>query len=185
MTRRTVLGTLAVTAAMGAVQNRSKIRLGGPVFGKHDDPRELGAGRTANWATPRRIARTRSSRTGADPRHRGSVQAGGRRDLRGRRVGRICSIPTGKSEKRIRLRRSRLALAEAVGAIGCVDIAGSYNPTVWYGPHPKNLSRGVLRRDRGELPQADRPGQAEAHEVLRPSADSLAVLSSKNCDERL
>ena len=35
----------------------------------------------------------------------------------------------------------RMALAEAVGARCCVDIAGSYNPTVWYGPNPKNLSR--------------------------------------------
>jgi sugar phosphate isomerase/epimerase len=36
---------------------------------------------------------------------------------------------------------SRLALAEAVGATCCVDIAGSYSPTVWYGAHPKNLSQ--------------------------------------------
>ena len=35
----------------------------------------------------------------------------------------------------------RLALAEAVGARCCVDIAGSFSPTVWYGPHPKNLSQ--------------------------------------------
>lgn len=35
----------------------------------------------------------------------------------------------------------RMALAEAVGARCCVDIAGSYNPSVWYGAHPKNLSR--------------------------------------------
>lgn len=35
----------------------------------------------------------------------------------------------------------RCALAEEVGARCCVDIAGSYNPTVWYGPDPKNLSR--------------------------------------------
>jgi sugar phosphate isomerase/epimerase len=34
----------------------------------------------------------------------------------------------------------RLALAEAVGARCCVDIAGSYNPDYWYGAHPKNLS---------------------------------------------
>ncbi len=33
-----------------------------------------------------------------------------------------------------------LALAEAVGALCCVDIAGSFNPTVWFGPHPDNLS---------------------------------------------
>lgn len=35
----------------------------------------------------------------------------------------------------------RLELAEGVGARCCVDIAGSYNPTVWYGPHPNNLSQ--------------------------------------------
>ncbi len=35
----------------------------------------------------------------------------------------------------------RCALAEAVGARCCVDIAGSYNPDFWYGPDPKNLSQ--------------------------------------------
>jgi sugar phosphate isomerase/epimerase len=35
----------------------------------------------------------------------------------------------------------RCALADQVGALNCVDIAGSYNPTVWFGPNPKNLSR--------------------------------------------
>lgn len=38
----------------------------------------------------------------------------------------------------------RLALAEAVGARCCVNIAGSYNPKVWYGPHPKNFSDEFL-----------------------------------------
>ena len=33
-----------------------------------------------------------------------------------------------------------LALAEAVGARCCVDIAGSFNPDSWFGPHPDNLS---------------------------------------------
>jgi sugar phosphate isomerase/epimerase len=35
----------------------------------------------------------------------------------------------------------QLALAELLGARNCVDIAGSYNPDVWYGPNPKNLSQ--------------------------------------------
>ena len=38
----------------------------------------------------------------------------------------------------------RCALAEAVGARCCVDIAGSFNPASWYGPDPKNLSRGFF-----------------------------------------
>src|SRR6185436_5671296 len=35
----------------------------------------------------------------------------------------------------------RMALAEAVEARCCVDIAGSYNPAVWYGADPRNLSQ--------------------------------------------
>jgi sugar phosphate isomerase/epimerase len=34
-----------------------------------------------------------------------------------------------------------LALADEIGARCCVDIAGSFNPDVWFGPHPENLSR--------------------------------------------
>ncbi len=35
----------------------------------------------------------------------------------------------------------RLALADEVGALCCVNIAGSRNPTRWDGPHPDNLSQ--------------------------------------------
>ena len=35
----------------------------------------------------------------------------------------------------------RMAVAEEIGALTCVDIAGSYNAKVWYGPHPKNFSK--------------------------------------------
>ena len=34
----------------------------------------------------------------------------------------------------------RMHLANEVGARCCVDIAGSFNPKLWYGPDPKNLS---------------------------------------------
>ena len=46
-----------------------------------------------------------------------------------------------KRRQNLRYVTERLALAEAVGARCCVDIAGSFNPTSWYGPHPKNLSK--------------------------------------------
>lgn len=36
---------------------------------------------------------------------------------------------------------NRMALADAVGARCCVDIAGSFSPKVWYGPHKDNLSQ--------------------------------------------
>jgi sugar phosphate isomerase/epimerase len=34
-----------------------------------------------------------------------------------------------------------LALAEAIGAGCCVDIAGSFSTKEWFGPHPDNLSQ--------------------------------------------
>lgn len=34
----------------------------------------------------------------------------------------------------------RLALAEALGALACVDIAGSFNPRQWDGPDPRNVT---------------------------------------------
>jgi sugar phosphate isomerase/epimerase len=35
----------------------------------------------------------------------------------------------------------RMAIADEVGARCCVDISGSYHEKVWYGPHPKNLTK--------------------------------------------
>jgi sugar phosphate isomerase/epimerase len=46
-----------------------------------------------------------------------------------------------KRRQNLRFVTGRLALAEAVGARCCVDIAGSYDPKIWYGPHPENLSQ--------------------------------------------
>jgi sugar phosphate isomerase/epimerase len=39
-----------------------------------------------------------------------------------------------------------LALADEVGAVCCVNIAGSFHPTRWDGPHPHNLSEEVFER---------------------------------------
>ncbi len=38
----------------------------------------------------------------------------------------------------------RLTLADEVGASCCVDIGGSYNPKLWDGPDPKNLSQSYF-----------------------------------------
>lgn len=58
-------------------------------------------------------------------------------------VGRWVNLLDRDPEKRaahLKLVTEGLALADEVGARCCVDIAGSFNPTVWYGPHPDNLS---------------------------------------------
>jgi sugar phosphate isomerase/epimerase len=45
-----------------------------------------------------------------------------------------------KRKKNLETVTDGLALAEALGARCCVDIAGSLNETSWFGPHPGNLS---------------------------------------------
>ena len=58
-------------------------------------------------------------------------------------VGRWVNLMDVDAEKRrqnLEKVTEGLALAEAVGALCCVDIAGSYNPASWFGPHPDNVS---------------------------------------------
>jgi sugar phosphate isomerase/epimerase len=58
-------------------------------------------------------------------------------------VGRWVNLLDADPEKRrknLEYVTEGLALAEEVDARCCVDIAGSFNPTIWYGPHPDNLS---------------------------------------------
>jgi len=49
-----------------------------------------------------------------------------------------------KRRKNLAYVEQRLALAEEVGARCCVDIAGSYDPKIWYAPNPKNFSQDFV-----------------------------------------
>jgi sugar phosphate isomerase/epimerase len=49
-----------------------------------------------------------------------------------------------KRQKNLALVQERLAIADELGALCCVDIAGSYDPKLWYGPNPKNLSEEFI-----------------------------------------
>jgi sugar phosphate isomerase/epimerase len=137
-TRRTFVA--AVAAPLFAAGGR-KIRLGGPVFLKSDDPKELAR-------EHRRLGYSAAYCPSADPNDRDRVRA--IRDAFAAEnvviaeVGAWRNLLDPDSKKRadnFRYVAERLQLAEAVGARCCVDIAGSYNPDVWYGPDPKNLSQ--------------------------------------------
>jgi sugar phosphate isomerase/epimerase len=116
------------------------IRLGAPVFVDSGDPeayarahRELGY--AAAYCPDVPVSDTGRIReyVSAFERHRVVVAE----------VGRWVNLMDADAEKRAaNLKRvtEGLALAEEFGALCCVDIAGSMNPTVWYGPHPDNLS---------------------------------------------
>ena len=138
LSRRHVLAALpsSLLAAPG-----TKIRLGGPVFLKSDDPRELAR-------EHRRLGYSAAYCPKADlkdtERIRAIEKAFAADNVVIAEVGAWVNMLDPDAEKRsenMKYVGERLALAEAVGARCCVDIAGSYNPSVWYGPHPKNFSQ--------------------------------------------
>jgi len=136
-TRRGFLAT-AGAGALSAVGR--PIRLGGPVFLKSDDPAELAREhRRLGYGA----AYCPRAKAGDAARVREIERAFAAENVVIAEVGAWVNLLDPDEEKRranFRFVTERLALAEAVGARCCVDIAGSYHPKVWYGPHPDNLS---------------------------------------------
>jgi len=138
LTRREFAAALA--APLLAAAGRP-IRLGGPVFLKSSDPRELARehrrlGYSAAYCPEAKVEETALV---------GEIEkAFAAENVVIAEVGAWVNMldpDAAKRAKNLRYVVERLSLAEAVGARCCPDIAGSYNPTVWYGPHPKNLSQ--------------------------------------------
>lgn len=127
-------------AAEGEAPRRHAIRLGAPIFAKTHDPEELAQ---AHRALGYRGAYCPDVSVNDTDRIRAIEAAFARHDVVIGEVGRWCNLLEADPEKRrqnLAKVTEGLALADAVGARCCVDIAGSFNPTVWYGPHPDNLS---------------------------------------------
>lgn len=132
---------LAAAPALALTAGRRPIRLGAPIHLKSDDPRELARehrrlGYSAAYCPKAKVEDT--------ARVKEIEAAFAAENVVIAEVGAWVNMLDPDPEKRranLRTVASRLALADAVGARCCVDIAGSYHPTVWYGPHPKNLSR--------------------------------------------
>ncbi len=131
----------AALAAPLATSSGRPIRLGGPIFLKSDDPRELAREhRRLGYSA----AYCPEAKVDDSARIREIEKAFAAENVVIAEVGAWVNMldpDAGKRAKNLRYVAERLALAEAVGARCCPDIAGSYNPTVWYGPHPKNLSQ--------------------------------------------
>jgi sugar phosphate isomerase/epimerase len=138
LTRRSVLASLAAATLPAAAGH--PIRLGGPIFLKSEDPRELAREhRRLGYSA----AFCPAAKPGDTARVREIEKAFAAENVVIAEVGAWVNMLDPDPEKRranVRYVTERLALAEAVGARCCVDIAGSMNPKVWYGPHPDNLS---------------------------------------------
>ncbi|MDD4102010.1 MAG: TIM barrel protein [Kiritimatiellae bacterium] len=116
------------------------LRLGAPAFTKTDDPQEL-----ARWhrAQGYRAAYCPKADIKDAQRLRSLEQAFAAEDVVIAEVGRWCNLldpDPVKRAKNIATVTEGLALADEIGAKCCVDIAGSFNPDVWYGPHPDNFT---------------------------------------------
>lgn len=119
----------------------ARVRLGGPIFLKSDDPVELARehkrlGYSAAYCPAVKVEETAKVKAIEDAFRKEGVVIS--------EVGAWVNMldpDAAKQRQNIAYVTERMALAEAIGALCCVDIAGSYNPTVWYGPHPKNLSK--------------------------------------------
>jgi sugar phosphate isomerase/epimerase len=131
MTRRSLL----LTPLLAFAAPPRAIRLGGPIFLKSDDPRELAK-------EHRRLGYTAAYCPNGNPAEIRKAFAA--EDVIIAEVGAWRNILDPDPQKRrdnLHYVAERLHLADQVGARCCVDIAGSFNPDLWYGPHPKNLSK--------------------------------------------
>ena len=139
-TRRSFIAATTLAAVTNVHAAGRPIRLGGPVFIKSIDPAELAQehrrlGYSAAYCPDVKLSDT--------DRLRAIEKAFAEANVLIAEVGAWKNMLDPDADKRrdnLAYVVERCALAEAVGARCCVDIAGSYNPTVWYGPNPKNLS---------------------------------------------
>lgn len=147
---RTALATAAFSAvpslpmlAAGFKARRGQheiLRLGAPSFARTDDPEELAlAHRKLGYGAAYcpNVALDDSSRIKA------FAEAFARHDVVIAEVGRWVNLLDADAARRrqnLQTVTDGLALAEAIGALCCVDIAGSFSTTEWFGPHPDNLT---------------------------------------------
>lgn len=140
MTRRDFSSALLAAGAASAAP-RSPLMLGAPVFVKSTDPAELARehkrlGYAAAYCPPAKLEETK--------RIRAIEKAFAAEQIVISEVGRWVNLLDADPVKRaanLKTVTAGLALADEVGARCCVDIAGSFHEKVWYGAHPKNLSR--------------------------------------------
>lgn len=137
------VSSFSVTAALSleGAAPRSKLRLGGPIFLKSDDPVELAKahrplGYNAAYCPTLKLAETE--------RIKAVERAFAAENVVIAEVGawrNMLEADATKRQENLNYVSERLALADAVGARNCVNIAGSFNPKQWDGPDVRNVSR--------------------------------------------
>lgn len=135
-------GTTVVQPSFAGFNTIPKaLRLGGPIFLKSDDPEALAR-------EHRRLQYSAAYVPAVELKDTDKIKAiqtaFAAQNVLIAEVGawvNMLDLDTEKRRKNLNYVTERLALAEAVGALVCVNIAGSYNPTHWDGPDARNLSK--------------------------------------------
>ncbi len=137
-------GAVAAFAAANSQKSSSasppSIRLGGPLSVKSGDPEDIAL---AHRKVGYRAAFCPKIALDDTDRIRAFREAFARHDVVIAEVGRWVNLMDADPAKRaanLKTVTEGLALAEAIDARCCVDIAGSFNEKSWFGPHPKNFS---------------------------------------------
>jgi sugar phosphate isomerase/epimerase len=136
-----VAASVTARAATHQPTPRGKLRLGGPIFLKSDDPAELAR---AHRASGYNAAYCPQVRVADSDRVRTIERAFAAENVVIAEVGAWRNMLDADAQKRrenLDYVIERLTLAEAVGARNCVNIAGSFNPKQWDGPDARNFSR--------------------------------------------
>jgi len=131
----------SLVAGVTPPRPRQSLRLGGNVRYASDDPEEMAL---AHKKLGYRAAYCPALSLDDSARIKAVAAAFRKHDVVIAEVGRWYNLVDSRTEarhKNLKLVTEGLALAEAVGALCCVDIAGSFSPTSWMGPHPDNLSK--------------------------------------------
>lgn len=137
-----VLAGSTFVAPLANSKNAPKsLRLGGPIFLKSDDPEALAREHrrlrySAAYVPPVELKDTNKINA--------IQKAFAAQNVLIAEVGawvNMLDLDAEKRRKNLSYVTERLALAEAVGALTCVNIAGSYNPKNWDGPDARNLSK--------------------------------------------
>ena len=119
---------------------KTALRLGGPIFLNSEDPVKLAK-------EHRRLGYSAAYVPNVDLKDFAKIAAIKKaftaENVVIAEVGAWVNMLDSDSEKRAKnltYVTERLALADAVGAINCVNIGGSYNPKQWDGPDPRNIT---------------------------------------------
>ena len=130
-----------MTAAAAAGPAKA-VRLGAPVFLKTDDPGELAREHQRLGYAAAYCPAKADVKDGAGLRAIEKAFAEAKVVIA--EVGawkNLLDPDEGQRKANLAYVTERMAIAEEIGALTCVDIAGSYNAKVWYGPHAKNFSK--------------------------------------------